>query len=156
MKLLGWIGWIGGLFTVTLLFATLTSKDEAPPTARSAPVQFYPVAEPSEVSPERRAALSRAILLVKAVMMKANDPDSIEVFDAMYTDAGAVAVQYRGRNVFNAKVINVAIVSGNGKEVTSGPENDDDVVRLWNKHIARKKVYDITKEMLAAKLLNYY
>lgn len=103
--------------------------------------------------PKREAAFQKAVALARAVKATANDPDSIEIFSAMYFDDGTVAIEYRGRNAFNAKVVNRAVHTGDGKAAAG---SDKEVAALWNKYVAKKPGYDLTSSMRGAGTLGAY
>src|SRR5947207_303 len=80
-------------------------------------------------------ALARSMLLGSLIRKSANDPKSIEFADAFYTDAGAVGLEYRGKNAFGALVMNKAVMAPDGKTASGA---GGEVTALWNRHIANK------------------
>lgn len=100
---------------------------------------------------EHEAKFQKVLAVALAVKKSANDPKSIDFEEALMTDAGAIALKYRGRNAFGALILNYAVVAPNGRSV-SGTEAD--VARLWNKHIADKQYTDFTKSIRGAQSLH--
>lgn len=87
------------------------------------------------VADRRETAWRKANLLADAVRKTANDPKSIEVNTAIYTDSGAVAIEYRGKNAFGALIQNRAVMAPDG---TAAAGSDKEVSAIWNRHIAGK------------------
>ena len=84
----------------------------------------------------------KAQRLAAAVRKAANDPGSIKIEEAFYTDAGAIALEYRGKNSFGAMILNRAVMTPDGK-VAAG--SDSTIATLWNRHIANKTTYSLPK-----------
>ena len=101
----------------------------------------------------READFQRAILLVRAVKARMNDPSSLDVFEA-HASQTAVAIGYRGKNAFGALIMNYAVATKDGKATKSGSKQD--VAMLWNKHIANRSLTDLTSSVQGAKLLGAY
>lgn len=102
---------------------------------------------------EREANFQRALALLRMVKTHMHDPSSLDVEDAFYTDEGAIAIKYRGKNAFGATIINYAVATKDGK-ASSGSQRD--VAPLWNKYIAKKGGTDLTSSVRGAKLLGAY
>jgi hypothetical protein len=141
-----------GLLLVVLLVAASQAADvrgATPELKKKAPQTANAPKEP--VTEE--AAFQKTLRLIKAVKATANDPGSIDVFDATYFDDGTVAISYRGRNAFGALIINRAVWTGAGK-IANG--SDQQVAGLWNKYVAGKSGHDLTRAVQGAKLLGAY
>lgn len=88
------------------------------------------------------AAFARVGGLLLTIKQAANDPGSIKVSAASYTDAGAVALEFRGKNAFGALIKQVAVMAPDGK-VAVGPPGGDKIAPLWNRHIAGKTLHPL-------------
>lgn len=128
------------------------SRDQDKPPAPAA-VQSAPTAA-AAVDERREAAFQKAILMVKAVKLGANDPTSIEVAEAFYLGDGTVVVKFRGRNAFNAMIVNYAVTTGDGKHAVSGTQQQ--ISGVWNRYVAGKPISDLTYSMQGAKMLGAY
>lgn len=96
---------------------------------------------------EGEAAFQRALLVARAVKASAKDPSSVDIIEALVTDAGAVGLKFRAKNSFGALVINLAVVTRDGKQASGTEAN---VAALWNKHIANKPARDLTRAIRGA------
>lgn len=159
---------VGGLFAV-LVFSCVTSinqgdrrreEEGAKEAARVAALtpqqkaaEQQAVAAKKAADDAKEARFQRAIQLAQAVKASMNDPSSFEIVDASATDAGAIALEFRGKNAFGALIRNYAVLAPDGK-VANGSKQD--VATLWNKHIAGKPLTDLSSEMRGAKLLGAY
>lgn len=104
--------------------------------------------------PAEEAAFQKALLMARAVKAGANDPASIDVFEAFQMTDGTTVIKYRGRNAFNGTIVNVAIVTPDGKSV-HGTERD--VAKTWNKYVANKTPrYELSSAIRGAKHLVAY
>jgi hypothetical protein len=103
--------------------------------------------------PVREAAFQRAVTLARAVKASANDPASIEFFEAAYFLDGTVLLSYRGKNAFGAKIINHAILMPDGK-VVNGSEQQ--IAATWNKYIANRSSTDLSSEIRGAASLGAF
>lgn len=102
----------------------------------------------------QEAAFQKAILMARAVKANANDPASIDVFEAFQMTDGTTVIKYRGRNSFNALVVNVAILTPDGKAVQG---SEKAVAKTWNRYVAGKTpAYDLSDSMRGAKSLRAY
>jgi hypothetical protein len=102
---------------------------------------------------DKEAAFQKGVLLARAVKASANDPASFEIAEALYFNDGTVALTFRGKNAFGARVINYAVATGDGK-VVSGSQQQ--VAKVWNKYVAGKSGTDMTSSMLGAARLHAY
>ena len=93
---------------------------------------------------DRESKFQKAFLLATAVKKSANDPKSIEFFEAFATDDGTVALRYRGKNAYGGTVVNSAILTKDGKTI-SGPQ--DKVAATWNKYVAKKPGTDLSSSI---------
>lgn len=84
----------------------------------------------------------KAQLAAQAVRKSANDPASIQFAEAGYTDEGTVYLIYRGKNAFNATILNRAILTADGKAASG---SDAQTAALWNRYIAGKPVHPLPK-----------
>lgn len=151
MKLLRWV--LGIFFAIIVIHAlTGPRSTDSAPAATPAPVSAQPPKAPSD--PVREAAFQKAVKMMRVIKADANDPDSIEVADAFYTPDGTVVVKYRGRNAFNAKIINIAIWSGDGTQAANGTMRE--VAPIWNKYVAHKPSMELTDSLQGAALLHAY
>jgi uncharacterized OB-fold protein len=75
---------------------------------------------------QAEAEFQRVVGVLRALKATQKDPDSFEVEGAVLMPSGAVCVTHRGRNSFNAKVVDQTVVSSAGK------------VGDWNKLCANK------------------
>jgi hypothetical protein len=88
------------------------------------------------------AAWRSAQALAASIRKGANDPSSIQIEEAVYTDAGAVAIEFRGKNTFGALIKNRAVMTPDGK-IAAG--SDEKIATVWNRHIAGKTTYHLPK-----------
>lgn len=158
----------GGLFTIIVVscVGTMVASDNrrnetaAKEAARVASLSAEQKAAEAKraaadkvASDAKEANFQRAIVLARAVKATMNDPSSLEITDALVTDAGAIALTFRGKNAFGALTINYAVLAPDGK-VANGSQNK--VAALWNRHIAGKAATDLTSSMRGAKSLGAY
>lgn len=102
-------------------------------------------AAPAKAAADARTRLddqmyARAYAAAQLIRSSANDPDSIRFVEAGYTDDGSIILVYRGKNAFNAMVLNRAIITRDGKSA-SGSEAQ--TASAWNRHIAGKAVHGL-------------
>lgn len=104
-------------------------------------------------SPEQRAAeqtrkaaeeaeFQRAVVAAKTVKSGMKNPASFELSGAGVTPKGAICLQYRGTNSFNAVVPGYAVLAPNAAAVLAGSERD--VAAAWNQHCAKQSMRDIS------------
>ena len=148
VRILTWSIAIAASIAAIVWLAHAAWDDAKPKPAPPAAAHPGAGAGPSE------AAFQRAVSLMRRIKASANDPDSIEVAEAFYTADGTVVVKFRGRNAFNAKVLNVAIWTGDGKHSVSGSMHD--VATVWNRYVARKPTMDLTGALHGAASLYAY
>lgn len=118
--------------------ATLTPEQKAAEAEATAKAQ----AEKAEQDKKREAAWRMAQGMAALIRKSANDPGSIEFSEAGYTDEGAVLLEFRGKNRFNATIINYAVATKDGKVATGSM---DKIAATWNKHIAGKTLYPLPR-----------
>lgn len=159
-KRTGMFTWIvAGFFVLVLVMMIVQSQQRQEAQVTKAQAEQARIAA---LTPEQRAAdaaakkrtqereakgevaFQRAQQAAIAIRKSANDPASIQWDDVGYTEAGAVLIEYRGRNAFNALVKNLAVVTPDGN-LAAGSERDDAVVKLYNKHIAKQQLYRLPK-----------
>lgn len=114
---------VGGLLAFGIAYSLFSES----PTITSA-------AKPP-VDTKKEADFQRVVAVVKAVKMAAKDPASFSLDAAALTDAGAVCIQYRAKNSFNATVPGIYVAT---------PQGSGDTDALWNKHCAKKPNTDFS------------
>lgn len=105
----------------------------------------------TQAKAEREANFQKVLAVAQTVKQAANDPKSIEFEEALMTDAGAIAIKFRGRNAFGGLIVNYVVVAPNGRMI-SGTQSD--IAAMWNKHIANKQYTDFTKSIKGAQFLH--
>ena len=81
----------------------------------------------------------RAAVFLKAIQAAMKNPDSFKLTQAIRTDAGAVCIEYRGTNSFNAVVPSYAVLSPDGKAANGTASATS---TAWNAHCAHKNGKD--------------
>lgn len=117
--------WLVAGFIVIAVGMSLTRPD-APPKPQK-------TAEQLAVEQKQEAEFQRVVLVAKLVRRSAKDPDSFNLTYAGMTDKGAVCLEYRAKNSFNAVVP--------GRYVAAGKANGD-TAELWNRHCANQSIRD--------------
>lgn len=148
---------VGGFFALVIAVAIFQNigadqrraeqaKAEAARVASLTPEQKKAEAEAAAAKAAKKKvedeAWARAQALADVVRKSANDPHSIEFSDAGYTDAGAVFLEFRGKNAFNATILNYAVATKDGKVAVG---SKDKIATLWNANIANRTLYGLPK-----------
>lgn len=106
----------------------------------------------ASLTPEQRAAkqeaderlnagLLRGRAMVRLIKQNAKNPDSIKIESAFLTTAGAVCINYRGTNSFNAVVPGLMVLPSDASSKSATAEQTP---TAWNKHCAKTPGRDIT------------
>jgi len=159
---------VGGIFALIVVscISAINSSDERRNAEATKEATRVAALTPDQRAAEVKAAAAqkaikdadevkfqRALVLVLAVKESMNDPSSLEIIDASVTDAGAVAIEFRGKNAFGALIRNFAVLTPDGKAANGSKEK---VAPLWNKHISGKPARDFTSSIRGAKSLGVY
>jgi len=99
---------VGAMITRNPTPATPTAVAVAAPAAKPAP--------PTLTSADVRAA--NVMALAEAVKENMGDPKSFQLVKAFATDNGTVCMKYRGKNKFNATVLEAIGMTAAGKATT--------------------------------------
>jgi len=102
------------------------TKPDAPPPPKKTPEQLA-----AEI--KREAEFQRVVRVAKLVKASAKNPASFTLTFAGLTNQGAICIEYRATNSFNAVVPGNYVVAG----ATAG-----DSPALWNKHCANQRLTD--------------
>lgn len=119
---LTWV--IGGFFA--LVVAMSVFRPSSPPV---------PPKSPEQLAEERKREqeFQQVVMVAKLAKASAKDPASFNLTFAGLTERGAVCIEYRAKNSFNAVVP--------GVYVAAGKENGD-TAAIWNKHCAKQSIKD--------------
>lgn len=152
-SLFTWV--VGGLFAlmvVSCIISTGTNDEKAAvetkrvatltPEQRAAEAAARRAAQERDTKTE--AAFQVAQRAAHTIRQSANDPKSIEWTELSYADNGAILIEFRGRNAFNAMIKQMAVVTPDGK-LAAGSERDSLVIKTYNQHIAGKTLYHLPK-----------
>lgn len=106
-----------GLVLFMVLYGVFESSTAPPPPPKSA------------ADIEREREFQEVVGVLRALRSSMKNPASFELVSAIKMDSGALCIQYRGTNSFNAVVTNVLVVTD--KSSSSSDE-------AWNKHCGGK------------------
>ncbi len=144
------LAWLGALILVPScglgLVGMYRGSEQAAAQAASA------AAVEAAKSPAQRAAESaqkakdeadfqRAASALRSLKAGLKNPASFEVAKVIATATGALCIDYRGTNSFNAVISAVAVVTPDNK-LSSGSSSD--MANLWNRHCAKQPGRDMT------------
>lgn len=87
------------------------------------------------------ANVARAQQAVDFLKTHAKNPDSLQLETVFATDAGAICIQYRATNSFNAVVPGVLVLPKDIKQVSQGTPTA--TAPAWNKHCANTNGRDM-------------
>lgn len=136
---------LGGLLLWTVLIVggcvALTSKRDAEEAQlREASLSPTERAARDAKREKENTEFANAVIAAKAVREAMKNPKSFEISWAIYTEAGAFCMEYRGTNSFNAVVPGTAVLQPDGKLVSgSGAAT----AKPWNKHCANQTGRDM-------------
>lgn len=91
---------------------------------------------------EEERLFQLAVGFARTVKAGMKNPASFELTDATRMADGALCLQYRGTNSFNAVIPNYAVLTQDGR-ASNGSAGA--VASLWNKHCAGKSGEDVTR-----------
>lgn len=117
--------WLVAGLIVIAVGMSLTRPDP-PPKLQKNPEQLA-------AEQKQEAEFQRVVLVAKLVKRSAKDPDSFNLTFAGMTDKGAVCLEYRAKNSFNAVVSGYYVAAGNA---------NGDTAELWNRHCAKQSIRD--------------
>ena len=121
-----------GIFIFIVARAVTTSIDP--------PVAVQKTETEIAVAAKKEADFQRVVKVAAWLKQNTKNPDSFVLTYGGLTDKGAVCIEYRGTNSFNAIVP--------GRYVMSSAATGD-TVALWNKHCANQPVTDLTNAKYA-------
>lgn len=122
------------------------ARETAEAAARMTPEQRAAAQLEQARAAEAKQAAERefqiAVAFARTVRSGLKSPASFELTDATKTASGALCLQYRGTNSFNAIIPNYAVLTREGQAVSGSANN---VAKLWNKHCAGQAGDDMTR-----------
>lgn len=136
---------LGGLLLWTVLIvggcaALISKRDAEEAQMREANLSPSERAARDAKREKENAEFMNAVIAAKAVRQAMKNPKSFEVSWAIYTEAGAFCMEYRGTNSFNAVVPGMAVLQPDGKLVSGSGAA---IAKPWNTHCAHQTGRDM-------------